>query len=157
MSQGIVAGVDVGGTFTDLVLFDPAAGTVRLAKTPTTPDNQAFGVLAALEAAGDTTRTKSITLGVWLPDMMMKAALLSANPNVFFTTPHFDGHPSVLVSLSRIDVSALRLLISDAWLGRAPKRLAAEFTNPSSSPKKKKTKKRTTKTRTKKKKRTKKR
>ena len=36
--SGIVAGIDVGGTFTDLVLFDPAAGTVRLAKTPTTPD-----------------------------------------------------------------------------------------------------------------------
>ena len=52
MSQGIVAGIDVGGTFTDLLLFDAAAGTVRLAKTPTTPENQAFGVLAALDAAG---------------------------------------------------------------------------------------------------------
>jgi N-methylhydantoinase A len=48
----VVAGIDVGGTFTDLVLFDTAAGTVRLAKTPTTPENQAFGVLAALDAAG---------------------------------------------------------------------------------------------------------
>ena len=48
--SGIVAGIDVGGTFTDLVLFDPAAGTVRLAKTPTTPENQAIGVLAALDA-----------------------------------------------------------------------------------------------------------
>ena len=44
-------GIDVGGTFTDLVLFDPAAGTVRLAKTPTTPENQATGVLAALAEA----------------------------------------------------------------------------------------------------------
>ena len=52
MSQGIVAGIDVGGTFTDLLLFDAAAGTVRLAKIPTTPDNQAFGVLAALDATG---------------------------------------------------------------------------------------------------------
>jgi N-methylhydantoinase A len=51
-ATGIVAGIDVGGTFTDLLVFDPAAGTVRLAKTPTTPDNQAFGVLAALDAAG---------------------------------------------------------------------------------------------------------
>lgn len=50
-SQSIVAGVDVGGTFTDLVLFDAATGTVRLAKTPTTLDNQAFGVIHALEAA----------------------------------------------------------------------------------------------------------
>ena len=49
--MSIVAGIDVGGTFTDLVLFDPATETVRLAKTPTTPENQAFGVLAA-PAAG---------------------------------------------------------------------------------------------------------
>ncbi|HRO12523.1 MAG TPA: hydantoinase/oxoprolinase family protein [Amaricoccus sp.] len=48
----IVAGIDVGGTFTDLVLFDPTAGTVRLAKTPTTPANQATGALAALDQAG---------------------------------------------------------------------------------------------------------
>ncbi len=49
---GLVAGVDVGGTFTDLVIFDPASGVVRLAKVPTTLDNQAFGVLAALDQAG---------------------------------------------------------------------------------------------------------
>jgi N-methylhydantoinase A len=49
---GIVAGVDVGGTFTDLVLLDLDARAVRLAKTPSTPQNQALGVIAALEAAG---------------------------------------------------------------------------------------------------------
>src|SRR5690606_27940056 len=49
---GLVAGVDVGGTFTDLVVFDPATGGARLAKVPTTLDNQAFGVLAAFDAAG---------------------------------------------------------------------------------------------------------
>ena len=50
---GLVAGVDVGGTFTDLVIFDPATGAVRLAKVPTTLDpelgGQAAGVLAALD------------------------------------------------------------------------------------------------------------
>jgi N-methylhydantoinase A len=51
-AQGQIVGVDVGGTFTDLVLFDPATGVVRLAKVPTTPDNQAFGVIAALDEAG---------------------------------------------------------------------------------------------------------
>jgi N-methylhydantoinase A len=45
-------GVDVGGTYTDLILLEPATGDVRIAKVPTTPDNQAFGVLAALQAAG---------------------------------------------------------------------------------------------------------
>jgi N-methylhydantoinase A len=48
----VVAGIDVGGTFTDLLLFDARNGAVRLAKVPTTPENQAFGVLAALEAGG---------------------------------------------------------------------------------------------------------
>ncbi len=50
--NALVAGVDVGGTFTDLLLLDLGTGAVRLAKTPTTADNQAFGVLAALDAAG---------------------------------------------------------------------------------------------------------
>jgi len=48
-----VAGVDVGGTFTDLLLIDEASGgKVRVAKTPTTLDNQAFGVVRALESTG---------------------------------------------------------------------------------------------------------
>lgn len=49
---GQIVGVDVGGTFTDLVLIDPGSGGVRLAKVPSTLDNQAFGVMAALQAAG---------------------------------------------------------------------------------------------------------
>jgi N-methylhydantoinase A len=47
-----IAGIDVGGTFTDLVLVDEASGEVRLAKVPTSADNQAFGVLAALGETG---------------------------------------------------------------------------------------------------------
>ncbi len=50
--SGVVVGVDVGGTFTDLISYDRKTGEVRLAKTPTTLDNQARGVLAALEEAG---------------------------------------------------------------------------------------------------------
>ncbi|MES2549591.1 MAG: hydantoinase/oxoprolinase family protein, partial [Pseudomonadota bacterium] len=49
---GLVAGVDVGGTFTDLAIFDPSTGEVRLAKVPTTLPNQSGGVLAAFDAAG---------------------------------------------------------------------------------------------------------
>ena len=48
---GLVAGVDVGGTFTDLVIFDPGTGTVRLAKVPTTLPNQSGGVLEAFQQA----------------------------------------------------------------------------------------------------------
>ena len=43
-----VVGCDVGGTFTDLILLDEAAGEVRIAKVPTTVENQAFGVMAAI-------------------------------------------------------------------------------------------------------------
>ena len=48
----MIAGIDVGGTFTDLIVVDDASGEVRIAKVPTTVENQAFGVLAALDAAG---------------------------------------------------------------------------------------------------------
>lgn len=51
MITSTIIGVDVGGTFTDLVMVDAATGQMRIAKTPTTLDNQAFGVLAALEQA----------------------------------------------------------------------------------------------------------
>ena len=47
-----IVGCDVGGTFTDLVLLDEAAGSVRIAKVPTTVDNQATGFMAAIAATG---------------------------------------------------------------------------------------------------------
>ncbi len=63
MSETIV-GVDVGGTFTDLILLEPGSGGVRIAKVPSTTDNQAFGVLSALDSAGATLdRVASINHG----------------------------------------------------------------------------------------------
>ena len=47
--RGLVLGVDVGGTFTDLVQLDPSSGVVRLAKVASTLDNQAFGVMNAID------------------------------------------------------------------------------------------------------------
>jgi N-methylhydantoinase A len=59
-----IAGIDVGGTFTDLIVVDDATGEVRIAKVPTTAHNQAFGVLAALDAAGiDPRRLDAIVHG----------------------------------------------------------------------------------------------
>ena len=49
--SGQVIGVDVGGTYTDLVIFDQSTKQVSLAKVPSTIDNQAFGVLNALREA----------------------------------------------------------------------------------------------------------
>ena len=45
--MGQIVGVDVGGTFTDLIFLDEKTGEVRIAKVPSTPENQAFGVLNA--------------------------------------------------------------------------------------------------------------
>ena len=52
MAATNLIGVDVGGTFTDLILMDESTGAVRIAKVPTTVRNQADGVLAALREAG---------------------------------------------------------------------------------------------------------
>lgn len=64
MADSAIIGVDVGGTFTDLVMVDPATGALALAKTPTTLDNQATGVLNAIAAAEvDLTRAALIVHG----------------------------------------------------------------------------------------------
>jgi N-methylhydantoinase A len=52
MSRSLTVGIDVGGTFTDLLAIDPDSNEVRLAKVPTTADNQAIGFMAALASAG---------------------------------------------------------------------------------------------------------
>lgn len=57
----------------------------------------------------------------------MKEALLQGDPETFFTTPHFDGYAAVLIRLDRISVEELNELIVEAWLCRAPKRLAEEY------------------------------
>ncbi|MDF1793009.1 MAG: hydantoinase/oxoprolinase family protein [Thalassobaculaceae bacterium] len=60
----LIAGVDVGGTFTDVFVLDEAAGTARVAKVPSTPANQAVGFLAGLEAgAGDLTALSTVVHG----------------------------------------------------------------------------------------------
>jgi N-methylhydantoinase A len=57
-------GVDVGGTFTDLVLFDRVTGKLQILKTPSTPRNQAEGVLAGLERLGvDPSRLERVVHG----------------------------------------------------------------------------------------------
>lgn len=66
-------------------------------------------------------------LGAYVADLGEKEALLAAEPDVYFTTPHFDGWPVVLVRLDRLGVEALGELVADAWLARAPRRLAAEW------------------------------
>jgi hypothetical protein len=56
-----------------------------------------------------------------------KEALLADDPAVYFTTPHFDGYPAILARLDRLKRTDLEELVTEAWLVRAPKRLAREF------------------------------
>ncbi|WP_285647976.1 MmcQ/YjbR family DNA-binding protein [Actinomycetospora sp. NBRC 106375] len=63
-------------------------------------------------------------LGVRVADEGVKQALLADDPDVYFTTPHFDGYPAVLVRLERIGADELRELVEEAWVLRAPKTVA---------------------------------
>ena len=62
-----------------------------------------------------------------LVDIDEKETLLAAEPDVFFTTPHYDGYPAVLVRLSAIEPDELREVLVESWRRVAPKRLLEEF------------------------------
>ena len=56
-----------------------------------------------------------------------KRALIAADPGKFFTEPHYNGYPAVLVRLDAIESDELAELLTDAWRCAAPRRLVAEF------------------------------
>ena len=60
-------------------------------------------------------------LVVWVESEDDKEALVASDPDAFFTTPHYDGQPIVLVRLDAVDVEEVRELIIDSWRLRAPK------------------------------------
>jgi hypothetical protein len=62
-------------------------------------------------------------LVVFVGDLEEKDALLRSDPAKFYTTPHYDGHPTVLVNLAAIDEDELRELITDSWRIKAPARV----------------------------------
>ena len=79
-----------------------------------------------LEALGDAAPNGPI-LGARVEHLVAKEALLADDAGVFFTTPHFDGYPAVLVRLDAIADDDLEEVIVEAWLCRAPKRLAQAY------------------------------
>ncbi len=81
---------------------------------------------ADLRALGDAAPTGPV-LGARVEHLGAKEALLADESNVYFTTPHFDGYPAVLVRLDRIPVDELEEVIVEAWLARAPRRLAKQY------------------------------
>lgn len=66
-------------------------------------------------------------LGARVEHLVAKEALRADDPRVYFTTPHFDGYAAILVRLERIAVTDLEELVTEAWLVRAPKRLADAY------------------------------
>jgi hypothetical protein len=66
-------------------------------------------------------------LAAWVPDQGAKEALLADEHGLYFTTSHFNGYSIILTELEKIDLPELRELLVEAWLTRAPKRLAKQF------------------------------
>lgn len=81
---------------------------------------------ADLEALGNGAPAGPI-LGIRTADLEMKEVLLRSDPGVFFTTPHFNGYPAVLIQLKKVAPKKLKDVLTEAWLARAPKRVAAAF------------------------------
>ena len=81
---------------------------------------------ADLEALGAAAPDGPI-MGARVEHLVAKEALIAADPDVFFTTPHFDGFAAVLVRLDRIGPGDLEEVVVEAWLARATPRAAAEY------------------------------
>lgn len=69
-------------------------------------------------------------LAVRVADLGEKEAVLAAGQPGFFTIPHFDGYPAVLIQLREVGKRALREAILDAWLACAPPRLTVGYAQP---------------------------
>jgi hypothetical protein len=82
---------------------------------------------ADLRRFGDETPPAGPILAVAVQDLGEKEAVLAADPDAFFTIPHFDGYSAVLVQLSVVSPAALREAITDGWLACAPQALADQY------------------------------
>ncbi len=82
---------------------------------------------ADIKRFGDALPPDGPILAVKVDDLGEKEAVLAANPQAFFTIPHFDGYPAVLIHLNSVTESALREALVDGWLASAPPRLTTAF------------------------------
>jgi hypothetical protein len=81
-----------------------------------------------LEALGDSAPGGPI-LGARVEHLVAKDALAADPSGVYFTTPHFDGYAAILVVLDRIGAADLEEVTTEAWLARAPAKLAQAYLN----------------------------
>jgi hypothetical protein len=82
---------------------------------------------ADIRRFGDARPPDGPILAVRVEDLGEKEAVLAAPPKAFFTIPHFDGYPAVLIELRSVTKRALREAIVDGWLACAPPNLAADY------------------------------
>jgi hypothetical protein len=82
---------------------------------------------ADLKRFGDQAPPGGPILAVSVGDLAEKEAVLAANPEAFFTIPHFDGYPAILIQLEAVAPAALREALTDGWLAQAPGRLSDRF------------------------------
>ena len=66
-------------------------------------------------------------LVLWVESEEEKLAMIATDPAKFFTTPHYNGHPMVLIRFAEVNRDELEELIVDSWRVRAPKRLVQSF------------------------------
>jgi hypothetical protein len=82
---------------------------------------------ADIKRFGDVTPPAGPILAVRVADLHEKEAVLAARSNGFFTIPHFDGYPAVLVQLRAVTAKALEEALLDGWLACAPQRLTDDY------------------------------
>jgi hypothetical protein len=79
-----------------------------------------------LAALGDAAPA-GLILGVRTADLEMKEMLLASRPDLYFTTPHFNGYAAVLLRLDAISLKELKEIVAEAWIACAGVRAVNEF------------------------------
>lgn len=82
---------------------------------------------ADLKRFGEATPPDGPILAVRIDDISEKEAVLAAQPEAFFTIPHFEGYTAVLIQLGNVSKKALKDVIIDGWAACAPPKLAEQY------------------------------
>jgi len=82
---------------------------------------------ADIKRFGDATPPAGPILAVAVADLGEKEAVLAAHPAVFFTIPHFEGYPAVLIRLDKVTRKAVLDALVDGWLACAPAALVEHY------------------------------
>jgi len=75
-------------------------------------------------------------LALWVDSLETKARLLESEPRLFFTTPHYDEHPMVLVRMDRVSVARAKALLEESWRVRGGAKQATSTSSKKPSAKK---------------------